>query len=163
MGGKRAIKGVQATPTADPPRSSYSHFSGVLYSSVQPVDSVSHSGAIVSYKEQLNEAYPSRADTPMTSKLARRSRLASASTTSAALASELGPGAAASSSSFPGRARCQASNDSRISATVRDESLSCLLAKRSRGRFSNRGEVMTSSGRVSTGWTTMGVLWPQKK
>lgn len=116
---------------------------------------------MVSNYGDRRDAHPSRAETPRTSKLARRSRLASASTTSAALASELGPGAAASSSSLPGRARCQASNDSRISATVRDVSLSCLLASRSRGRFNKRGEVITSSWESQHTLIHEGSMWRQ--
>lgn len=89
----------------------------------------------------------------MTSRLAMRSALASASipaTTRLPPVSSVGDSGSASSSAR-GRDRCQASNDSRISATERDDVLSCLLARRSKGKCSRRGELMTSSGRTVSG------------
>lgn len=87
------------------------------------------------------ETYPSRADTPSTSRLAMRSTKASSGSSAVCDMGLL----VGDRSARLGRARCHASKASRTSATVRDVDLSCLFARRRRGRLRRRGELRTSS------------------
>lgn len=79
------------------------------------------------------KAHPSKADTPMTSRLAILSSFSAS------------PSHSSSSSPEAFFALLHASNDSRISSTDRLSGESCLLATSNNGRLSSRGEDNTSS------------------
>lgn len=121
----------------------------------------------VVHLKRLEISHPSRAETPMTSRLAILSSFAPPSSQPWPSVREASVSRGSSASfrgafPFPGSLRssllpswlrfvlalCQASNDSRISATDKHDGLSCLLASKSRGRFSNLGEFRTSSAKV---------------
>lgn len=121
---------------------------------------------------QLKSSHPSRAETPMTSRLAILSSFAPPSSQPRPSVREASV-SRGSSASFRGAfpfpdslgsyllpswlrfvlTLCQASNDSRTSATDKHDGLSCLLASKSRGRFSNLGEFKTSSANVFSLWS----------